>query len=369
MDELTQTLEDLAIIQEPENLLDGGEINVPFPSAGIKKVQSKKAIKKQLKEDRKMKKFKSKSNTSSSSTKKSGEEVDKLADVFKNIQKGLINNVIFMTGAGISTKSGIPDFRSKETGLYANLQRFNLKNAEDIFDIDYFLKNPEPFFQLAKDLYPCGKYLPNEAHFLMKIFADKGILRKVYTQNIDGLEKISGIPHRKLVECHGTFSTATCLKCGKKCSGSEIKEKILEGEVVRCHMTAKCRSVVKPDIVFFGEDLSEEFYKFRHDFDKCDLLIVMGTSLTVNPFAKICDAIPSKCPRILVNRNKVGPFASGKRKQDFAMTGEISQICRKILINLGWEYSLDQLIGRQRLLVAKKEKKRREKEKFTADSY
>ena len=60
-----------------------------------------------------------------------------------------------------------------------------------------------------------------------------------------------------------------------------MQEKILEGEVVRCHMTAKCRSVVKPDIVFFGEDLSEEFYKFRHDFDKCDLLIIMGTSLTV----------------------------------------------------------------------------------------
>merc|ERR1719376_630092 len=291
-------------------------------------------------------------NSRSAVTKKSDpEEHMKLSDVFTKIQRGLISNVIFMTGAGISTKSGIPDFRSKETGLYANLQHFNLKKAEDIFDFKYFLKNPAPFFQLAKDLYPQGKYLPNEAHFLMKIFADKGILRKVYTQNIDGLERISGIPHDKLVECHGTFATATCLRCHKKCSGVEIKDKILKGKVARCHMTSKCRSVVKPDVVFFGEGLSKDFYKFKKDFEQCDLLIVMGTSLQVTPFAKIVNAIPSKTPRILVNRDKVGPFLNGSRREDFSMCGDISYLCRKILLKLGWEYQLDQMIGRQRILA------------------
>jgi len=360
MDALSKRLKDMSIVPESQNLHER-EINVPFPSGAVfKKVESKDTVKKKRK-----KKLKSKSQSSSRSTvTKSSDPEDnmKLSNVFTKIQRGLINNVIFMTGAGISTKSGIPDFRSKETGLYANLQRFNLENAEDIFDLKYFLKNPAPFFQLAKDLYPQGKYLPNEAHFLMKIFADKGILKKVYTQNIDGLEKISGIPEDKLVECHGTFSTATCLRCNKKCSGSEIKDKILKGEIVRCHMTAKCKSVVKPDIVFFGEDLSSEFYNFKNDFEECDLLIVMGTSLQVDPFAKIVNAIPSKTPRILVNRDKVGPFLSGRRIQDFSMCGDISHLCRKILMKLGWEYQLDQMIGRQRILV--KEKKRRRKKKM-----
>lgn len=108
--------------------------------------------------------------------------------------------------------AGIPDFRSPGTGLYHNLQKYNLPHPQAIFELDFFKDNPKPFFELAKELYP-GKFKPTICHYFIKLLADKGMLLRHYTQNIDALERVAGVPEETLVEAHGTFYTGHCLNC------------------------------------------------------------------------------------------------------------------------------------------------------------
>jgi NAD-dependent histone deacetylase SIR2 len=111
----------------------------------------------------------------------------------------------FQTGAGISTSAGIPDFRSPKTGLYANLARFNLPHAEAVFEISYFRENPHPFYALAQELYP-GSYRPTITHSFISLLHKKGLLLKLFTQNIDCLEREAGVPDDKIIEAHGSFA-------------------------------------------------------------------------------------------------------------------------------------------------------------------
>ncbi|KAJ8298618.1 hypothetical protein KUTeg_022678 [Tegillarca granosa] len=120
----------------------------------------------------------------------SGERIIKsLNDLAQSLKEDVYKNVVVVAGAGISTPSGIPDFRSPGTGLYDNLQQYRIPYPEAIFDIDYFHQNPRPFFTLAKELYPTGKYRPNYIHYFVRLLHDKGLLLRMYTQNIDGLER------------------------------------------------------------------------------------------------------------------------------------------------------------------------------------
>jgi NAD-dependent histone deacetylase SIR2 len=112
------------------------------------------------------------------------------------------------TGAGISTSAGIPDFRSEDTGLYANLARLKLPYAEAVFDISYFRNNPEPFYTLAQELYP-GKYRPTITHSFITLLYKKGLLLKLFTQNIDCLEREAGVPDDMIIEAHGSFARYT----------------------------------------------------------------------------------------------------------------------------------------------------------------
>lgn len=117
-----------------------------------------------------------------------------------------------MVGAGISTAAGIPDFRSPETGIYNNLQRFNLPYAEAVFDLSYFRKNPRPFYELAHELMP-EKYRPTYTHYFIRLLHDKRLLQKCYTQNIDTLERLAGVPDKALIEAHGSFQYSRCIEC------------------------------------------------------------------------------------------------------------------------------------------------------------
>lgn len=116
------------------------------------------------------------------------------------------------TGAGISTSAGIPDFRSPDTGLYANLARLNLPYAEAVFDISYFRNNPLPFYTLAQELYP-GKYRPTITHSFINLLFEKGRLLKLFTQNIDCLEREAGVPGDMIVEAHGSFARYEAHDC------------------------------------------------------------------------------------------------------------------------------------------------------------
>ncbi|KAI3354522.1 hypothetical protein L3Q82_019033, partial [Scortum barcoo] len=228
-----------------------------------------------------------------------------LEGVAQYIKSGKCKNILCMVGAGISTSAGIPDFRSPGTGLYANLQKYNLPYPEAIFQIDYFKKHPEPFFALAKELYP-GQFKPTVCHYFMKLLKDKGLLSRCYTQNIDTLERVAGLEGEDLIEAHGTFYTSHCVSfcCRKEYNLDWMKEKIFSDDIPRCD---KCSSLVKPDIVFFGENLPVRFFtSMKMDFPRCDLLIIMGTSLQVQPFASLVSRVSKSCPRLLINMEKAG---------------------------------------------------------------
>jgi len=228
-----------------------------------------------------------------------------LRDVCKRIAEGKIKNVIVLSGAGISVSAGIPDFRTPGSGLYDNLEKYDLPTPESIFDLEYFQEKPEPFCLLAKELFP-GKFQPTPAHHFIKLLHDKGVLLRAYTQNIDGLEYLAGLPDDKVFQCHGGFRASHCIKCRHEHSVDYVKDAVFADKVPRCERNG-CSGLVKPDITFFGEALPAAFEPLvKKDFPKCDLLIVMGTSLQVQPVAGLVDEVPDTAMRLLINREEAG---------------------------------------------------------------
>lgn len=211
-------------------------------------------------------------------------DIDGIADY---IRHGKVKNIICMCGAGISVSAGIPDFRSPGTGLYSRLESYNLPHPQAVFEIDFFTKSPEPFYMLAKELYP-GSYKPTTTHYFMKLLHDKGLLKRCYTQNIDSLESLAGLPKETVIAAHGNFDRAHCIKCRLDHDVEYVKLAIEKQKPCRCLKTKGCYGLVKPGIVFFGESLPERFWKsIPSDFEAADLLIVMGSSLVVQPFASL----------------------------------------------------------------------------------
>ncbi|XP_039616524.1 NAD-dependent protein deacetylase sirtuin-2 [Polypterus senegalus] len=291
------------------------------------------------------------------SQQKSLEELS-LNGVVKYIQSERCKNIICMVGAGISTSAGIPDFRSPGTGLYDNLQKYDLPYPEAIFDIGYFKEHPEPFFALARELYP-GQFKPTICHYFIRLLKDKGLLKRCYTQNIDTLERVAGLSVEDLIEAHGTFYTSHCVStsCRQQYQLPWMKEKIFSEEIPKCE---KCNSLVKPDIVFFGENLPARFFSsVQSDFPACDLLLIMGTSLKVQPFASLISKVPSSTPRLLINKEKAGKsdplmsmlglgsgmdFDSEKAYRDVAYLGTCDDGCRKLAELLGWKEELEEMV-------------------------
>jgi len=211
-----------------------------------------------------------------------------LRSVAEYMKSDECKNVFVMLGAGVSTSAGIPDFRSPETGLYANLARLKLDRPEDVFDIRFFRSNPHPFYALAKELYP-GRHRPTITHSFIRLLETKDLLRTCFTQNIDTLERRAGVSERKLVEAHGSFASQGCIDCKAPFDGAEIRRLIQEERIPRC---GRCRGLVKPNIVFFGEALPEAFHRKLGDLAEADLLFIIGTSLQVQPFASLTYFVP-----------------------------------------------------------------------------
>ncbi|KAF7989235.1 hypothetical protein HCN44_007832 [Aphidius gifuensis] len=277
-----------------------------------------------------------------------------LDGIVEFIKKSGCKKIITMVGAGISTSAGIPDFRSPSSGLYHNLSKYKLPHPQAIFELEFFKENPEPFFVLAKELLPEG-FKPTLSHYFVRLLWEKGLLLRHYTQNIDTLERVAGLPDDKLVEAHGTFHTGHCLKCRSLYDFTWIKNKVVEGTIPKCE---KCiEGVVKPDIVFFGEMLPERFHQLSDcDFDQADLLIIMGSSLVVQPFASLVDRVKTNCPRLLINMEKVsgGDRLSrmfGIRQgfdfnpddpefgRDVAWIGDCDTGCQLLADKMGWGVS------------------------------
>ncbi|KAH8868193.1 NAD-dependent protein deacetylase Sirt2 [Schistosoma japonicum] len=231
------------------------------------------------------------------------------------IQDGKINKIVTMVGAGISTAAGIPDFRSPSSGVYDNLEEFNLPTPTTIFSIEYFQHDPRPFFEIARRLYrPEAK--PTLAHYFIKLLHDKGLLLRHYTQNVDSLERLSGLPEEKLIEAHGTFYTGHCIKCNKQYDFDFMLNDIMAKRVPRC---PECQNVVKPDVVLFGESMPKKFFKnLTSDLSNCDLLIIMGTSLTVLPFCAMIHRVGCDVPRLYINRE----YNNGSSESSYLKWGE-----------------------------------------------
>lgn len=270
--------------------------------------------------------------------KKRGYSGDSIPEAFKQLKGS--KSVLVMAGAGLSTASGIPDFRSPGTGLYYNLQQYNLPYPEAIFDLGFFANDPRPFITLAKELYPGVKYKPNAGHYLVYLLHKKGYLLRMYTQNIDGLERLAGIPGEKLIEAHGSFTTASCIKCHRKQDPEATRSVILQGKPMYC---THCKGLVKPDIVFFGEAMPERFFMYQEDSIYADFLIILGTSLEVYPFAAIAEEVNYNVPRILFNRDVVGSL--GLRAKDAIFTGDITENVINLARSLGWLEELENLIN------------------------
>jgi len=284
--------------------------------------------------------------------------------ISRYIESGRAKNIVFMVGAGVSVSAGIPDFRTPGTGLYDNLKKYHLPRPEAIFDIEFFQENPYPFYDLARDLLPTN-FKPTPAHLFIRACADKGILKRCYTQNIDTLERRAGIPPELLVEAHGSFGSAHCTICNASYSQEFFSDELLSeregGEdarpCVRCANNG-CVGYVKPDIVFFGENLPGRYFDLRdEDLRTCDLLVVMGTSLAVTPFANTMHLCNPKSPRLLINLERVGQidnYSNGNgflfdRRDNFRdveMLGPCDEVVRVLCERIGWLQDLETL-GKQ----------------------
>ena len=186
-------------------------------------------------------------------------------------------NVVFFGGAGASTESGIPDFRSKD-GLYA--QRYDYP-PETIISHDFFLHDTAEFYRFYRErmLFPAAR--PNAAHLALARLEREGKLSAVVTQNIDGLHQAAG--SRRVYELHGSVLRNHCMRCGKFYPLSYIAE---SKGVPRC----ECGGIVKPDVVLYGEPLDDKTVQGAVGaIAKADALIVGGTSLVVYPAAGFLD--------------------------------------------------------------------------------
>jgi len=280
-----------------------------------------------------------------------------LDGIARYIKEYECKRVVVMCGAGISTSAGIPDFRTPGTGLYDNLQRFNLPTPEAVFQLGFFRSNPAAFYELAKEMWP-GNYDPTPTHYFLKLLHDKGILLRCYSQNIDSLECAAGLPSTKLVAAHGNFDEAHVIDSDPEVPVdiNVLKAAIDRGDEGWQALREEKGNLVKPKIVFFGEDLPRRFAELcEADLRSCDLLIVLGTSLVVAPFCNLVSMATGAVPRLLINNTSTGTcdkLQNGFRFdkdgsnnwRDVFHSGDCDGGCRALAAALGWSRDLERLV-------------------------
>ncbi|KPI53483.1 NAD-dependent deacetylase [Clostridioides difficile] len=207
------------------------------------------------------------------------------------------NNIVFFGGAGVSTESNIPDFRSS-TGLFS--QKLNKQfTAEQLVSHTFFVRYPEDFFEFYKDklIYPNAK--PNNAHIALAKLEEMGKLKAIITQNIDGLHQMAG--SKNVLELHGSVHRNYCTKCGKFFDLEAMLN--LGDNIPYCD---KCGSIVKPDVVLYEEALDNDVItKTISAISNADLLIIGGTSLAVYPAASFIDYYKGKYIALINKANTV----------------------------------------------------------------
>lgn len=241
--------------------------------------------------------------------------INKLAELIKNSKK-----IFVLTGAGISTKSGIPDFRSG-TGIYS-------KYPELVFDIDVFYNDPTILYNLMFELAPIViNAKPNIAHICLKKLEDMGKINLIATQNIDMLHEKAG--SIKVANLHGSMKTFTCIKCGKKHPLEYAMKFITKKEIAKCSL---CGGVLRPDFVFFKEPLPEEaLAKAQKAAKEADLIMVIGSTLLVFPAGYIpMYGVTKGTPLVIITKGETAldNYATIKIEDD------IVEVCKKLMEKL-----------------------------------
>jgi len=201
--------------------------------------------------------------------------------------------IVVLTGAGISTAAGIPDFRGPQ-GLYVT-RRYD---PERVFDIAAFKREPEPFFEFTRDFMSVLDAIkPTFTHLFLAELEAEGKVRALITQNIDVLHQQAG--SRAVIPIHGGYWTSHCLECRAEFDLNDLTRMLAEVEVPKC----SCGGLVKPDVVFFGEAV-DGIDAAVEAVAECDLMLVLGSSLTVYPAAFLPQYARSQV--IVVNMGSVG---------------------------------------------------------------
>ncbi|EGN95216.1 hypothetical protein SERLA73DRAFT_95897 [Serpula lacrymans var. lacrymans S7.3] len=286
--------------------------------------------------------------------------------------------ILVLTGAGISVSCGIPDFRSRD-GLYATLKErgeYELDDPQQMQDISafslalYFNIHRHFYCKVTSSPIPPLRINSLMATIFASCIAPTSMFLINYTQNIDTLETLAGIS--RVLQCHGSFKTASCLQCRHKVPGTEIEKDILEHRVPYCDVCVAKRKeilglktkankrngkkqgkgkknewdcdtdededdvpvgVMKPDITFFGEKLTDEFdHALVEDRDKVDLLLVIGTSLKVSPVSEIISHLPHSVPQILINKTPIRHI-----NPDIVLLGNADEIVHHLCEQIGWD--------------------------------
>jgi NAD-dependent deacetylase len=220
------------------------------------------------------------------------QDIRRAAELIKAAKK-----VVALTGAGISTPSGVPDFRSAGSGLWTRYLPM------EVASLSTFRYEPEKFFAW---LHPLASHMlgaePNPAHKAMKRLEEEGYIDTIITQNIDGLHHRAGSGN--VLEIHGTFNTLTCVGCfTKHDSASLIQPYLRDGVIPRC---PHCKKILKPDVILFEEQLPVKTWLLAQEAVRdCDLMIVAGTSLEVMPSAGLpMRAVEKGSPLIIINQTE-----------------------------------------------------------------
>lgn len=200
------------------------------------------------------------------------------------------SNIVFFGGAGVSTESGIPDFRSVD-GLYNMKYKYP---PEEIISHHFFMQHPEEFWRFYRDKLLLKGVRPNKAHLALAHLEEIGKLSAVVTQNIDGLHQAAG--SKRVYELHGSVLRNYCMRCGKSYSIEQIEE--MEN-VPKC----ECGGKIKPDVVLYEESLDDDQIRGAVDaISKADMLIIGGTSLVVYPAAGLVHYYRGK-KLVLINKS------------------------------------------------------------------
>lgn len=228
------------------------------------------------------------------------------------------DNIVFLGGAGVSTESGIPDFRS-ESGIYRAVEAYG-QRPETLLSRSFFDRDPQTFYSFFRTMiYPDAQ--PNEAHKAFARLEQQGKLKAVVTQNIDGLHQKAG--SHTVLELHGSVLRHNCMECGRPYSVEQVLQQMGEGEIADIPRCDHCGGIIKPDVVLYEEPLDsgimEESVRL---ISQAEVLIVGGTSLVVYPAAGLVDFFNGK-ELVLINKSET--------PQDRAATLVIHEAIGKVL--------------------------------------